>query len=164
MSRFRPISFLRTGAHHRILLRLVHRLPIRLINRRRDGRVGECAGVTIDLIQTLIFEAEEALGSANEALVEKRFGDACYHAYNGRIRAAKALLTSVDAKTNSHASIIASFDTYFPAFKTEQSRSFSEGIADFRNTQSDEAFANTFLEETKKTIQWIKNSRNATVE
>ena len=39
-----------------------------------------------------------------------------------------------------------------------------EGIADFRNTQSDEAFANTFLEETKKTIQWIKNSRNATVE
>ena len=126
--------------------------------------IGECAGVTIDLIQTLIFEAEEALGWANEALVEKRFGDACYHAYNGRIRAAKALLTSVDAKTNSHASIISRFDTYFPAFKTEQSRSFSEGIADFRNTQSDEPFANTFLEETKKTIQWIKNSRNATVE
>ena len=116
------------------------------------------------MIQTLIFEAEEALEWANEALAEKRFGDATYHAYNGRIRAAKALLTSVNAKTNSHASIIECFDSYFPAFKTDQSSSFLAGIEDFRNKQSDESFANTFLEETKKAIQWIKNSRNATVE
>ncbi|PSR09965.1 MAG: nitrite reductase [Candidatus Arcticimaribacter sp.] len=126
--------------------------------------IGECAGVTIDLIQTLIFEAEEALEWANEALAEKRFGDATYHAYNGRIRAAKALLTSVDAKTNSHASIIERFDSYFPAFETDQSSTFLAGIEDFRNKQSDESFANTFLEETKKAIQWIKNSRNAAVE
>ena len=126
--------------------------------------IGECDGVTIDLIQTLIFEAEEALEWVNEALAEKRFGDATCHAYNGRIRTAKALLTSVDAKNNSHASIIEGFDSYFPAFETEQSSSFSEGIEDFRNKQSDECFANIFLEETKKTIQWIKNSRNTTVE
>ena len=126
--------------------------------------IGECAGVTIDLIQTLIFEAEESFQWATEALVEKRFGDATYHAYNGRIRAAKALLTSVEAKTNSHASIIERFDACFPAFKTDQSSSFSEGIETFRNNPSDESFANTFLEDTKKTIQWIKNSRNGTVE
>lgn len=125
--------------------------------------IGECAGVTIDLIQTLIFEAEEAFEWAKEALTEKRFGDATYHAYNGRIRAAKALLTSVDAKTNSHASIIESFDTYFPAFKADQSYSFLEGIEEFKNNSSDENFAVSFLKETEKTIQWIKNSRNATV-
>jgi len=125
--------------------------------------IGECAGVTIDLIQTLIFEAEEAFGWATEALSEKRFGDATYHAYNGRIRAAKALLTSAEAKTNSHASIIETFDSHFPLFKEERSLSFIEGIQEFKNKPSDEEFAISFLKETEETIQWIKNTRNATI-
>ena len=95
--------------------------------------------------------------------IEKRFGDATYHAYNGRIRAAKALLTSAEAKTNSHASIIETFDSHFPLFKEERSRSFIEGIEEFKNKPSDEEFAISFLKETEETIQWIKNSRNATI-
>ena len=125
--------------------------------------IGECAGVTIDLIQTLIFEAEEALQNATEALEEKRFGDATYYAYNGQIRAAKALLTSVEAKTNSHASIIESFDLHFPTFKSEISYSFLEGIEKFNKNKADEKFAPVFLKETETIIEWIKKSRNGAV-
>ena len=40
--------------------------------------IGECAGVTIDLVQTLLFDAKEAFEWAQEALDEKRFSDAVY--------------------------------------------------------------------------------------
>lgn len=126
--------------------------------------IGECAGVTIDLIQTLIFEAEEAFQWAEDALEENRFADAVYHAYNGRVRAAKALLTSVQAKTNSHASIIEAFDTHFPKFRQNLDFSFQEGIEAFKKQKADKEFSSSFIEETRKIIQWIKNTRNATVE
>ena len=54
--------------------------------------IGECAGVMIDLVATLIFDAEEKLDSCFKALAEGRFADSIYFAYSSGIHAAKALL------------------------------------------------------------------------
>lgn len=122
--------------------------------------IGECAGVTIDLVQTLLFEAEEAYSWAIAALEQKRYSDAVYHAYNGRVRAAKALLTSVQAKTNSHASIIEGFDIQFPEFTTAFEESFKVGIQQFTSQKADRKFAKEFIQTTQSNIAWIKNKRN----
>jgi sulfite reductase (ferredoxin) len=123
--------------------------------------IGECAGVTIDLIQTLIFEAEEAYGWALSALSENRLSDAVYHAYNGRIRAAKALLTSNEQKTNSHKTIIDGFDIQFPHFKESNGVTFKEGIKNFTQKSPDTSFAKNFIQETQSIIAWVKKERNA---
>lgn len=123
--------------------------------------IGECAGVTIDLIQTLIFEAEEAYGWALSALSENRLSDAVYHAYNGRIRAAKALLTANEQKTNSHKTIIDGFDVQFPHFKESNGVTFKEGIKDFTQKSPDTSFAKNFIQETQSFIAWVKKERDA---
>ena len=52
--------------------------------------VGECAGVVIDLVATLLFEAKEKIDSANAALSEQKWSDAIYLAYAGFVNGAKA--------------------------------------------------------------------------
>ena len=123
--------------------------------------IGECAGVTIDLIQTLLFEAEEAYGWALNSLSENRLSDAVYHAYNGRIRAAKALLTANDQKTNSHKTIIDGFDIQFPHFKESNGVTFKEGIKSFAQKSPDTNFAKNFIQETQSFIAWVKKERDA---
>ena len=122
--------------------------------------IGECAGVTIDLIQTLIFEAEEAYGWALSSLEENRLSDAVYHAYNARVRAAKALLTAKGAKTNSHGSIINGFDTEFPNYSQETEHSFKAGIEAFETQKPEIKFAKSFIKETQSFIAWIKKERD----
>ena len=123
--------------------------------------IGECAGVTIDLIQTLIFEAEEAYSWALNGLKENRLNDAVYHAYNARVRAAKALLTAKEAKINSHASIINSFDVEFPHFNEETGTTFKAGIDAFTSVKPDVEFAKSFIKETQSFIAWVKKERSA---
>ncbi len=75
--------------------------------------VGECAGVTIDLVSTLIFESEEKLDNAKVALEDTKYADSIYFSYASLINSAKALLTQKGEKTNSQAQIIEAFDKVF---------------------------------------------------
>ena len=54
--------------------------------------VGECAGVVIDLVATLLFESEEKITNSEEAFKEHQFSDSIYHAYTSIVNTAKALL------------------------------------------------------------------------
>jgi len=75
--------------------------------------VGECAGVVIDLIATLLFESEEKLENASESLKNNQYADSIYYAYSSIVNTAKALLTSAGKKTNTHVGIIAQFEEVF---------------------------------------------------
>ena len=75
--------------------------------------VGECAGVVIDLIATLLLESEEKLENASESLKLNQFSDSIYYTYSSIVNTAKALLTSEGKKTNTHDGIISQFDTFF---------------------------------------------------
>ena len=122
--------------------------------------IGECAGVTIDLVQTLLFEAEESLELAQESSSAKQWSDSIYHAYSGQIKAAKALLTTVKAKTNSQHSIKIAFDEHFKEYGENEGMTFHECVGKMNQEASTESFANTYLKQAHQLINWIKNKRN----
>ena len=126
--------------------------------------IGECAGVTIDLVQTLLFDAKEALEWAQEAYGENRFSDAVHHAYNARVRAAKAILTQGNAKINSHASIIDAFDPQYPEYTKEKGLSFKEDILKMQKNKPTASFAKIYVEQTQPLLLWIENHCHVNVE
>jgi sulfite reductase (ferredoxin) len=126
--------------------------------------IGECAGVTIDLVQTLLFDAKEAFQWAQEALLEGRFSDAVYHAYNARVRAAKAILTQGNAKINSHASIIDAFDPEYPQYEKEKGLSFKEEVLKIHHNKPTASLAKIYVEHTQPLLLWIENHCHAKVE
>lgn len=123
--------------------------------------VGECAGVTIDLVQTLLFDAKEHLEKALEALTNSAWANSIYYSYAGRIRAAKALLTTRSAKINSHDSIIDAFEIHFPTYSSLENESFSSVTRLLNSTSPSQEFANRYYQEAIHLMNWIKNVRHA---
>ncbi len=112
--------------------------------------VGECAGVVIDLIATLLFESEEKLENATKAIEEKQWSDSIYHSYAAIINTAKALLTAEGAKTNTQAGIINSFDEVFIITnKIDLDSSFADFVYQINTIEPSENFAKKYVAEAK---------------
>ncbi len=108
--------------------------------------VGECAGVVIDLVQTLLLEAKDKLGSAIEAFEEQKWADSIYHTYAGLVNGAKAILLSEDVKTNTQANIIAEFDNTFGENETLVGEtSFADLVYQIQNNEPTKEFAEAYL-------------------
>tara|TARA_R110001583_G_scaffold11599_3_gene52154 strand:+ start:4440 stop:6530 length:2091 start_codon:yes stop_codon:yes gene_type:complete len=106
--------------------------------------VGECAGVVIDLIATLLFESEEKLENASEALINNQYADSIYYSYLSIVNTAKALLISEGKKTNTHAGIIEQFEEVF-ASEIELDVPFSDFIYQIKNNEPTLKFAQKYL-------------------
>ena len=131
---------------------------------KKEIGIGECAGVTIDLVQTLLFDAKESFDWATEAYKNERYSDAIYHAYNARIRGAKAVLTRTDAKINSQASIIAAFDPEFPEYESENKVAFKDAVLEFKKEEPSKSFTSKYVEQTQPLLLWIENRCHANIE
>jgi sulfite reductase (ferredoxin) len=110
--------------------------------------VGECAGVVIDLVSTLLLEAREKLDLGKEALDKTRWGHAIYHAYAAQIAGAKALLVRDGHKTNTYADILASFDEEFVArgaFEL-QAGSFTAQVLSYLGGENSQHFATSYFD------------------
>ncbi|RXG21491.1 HEPN domain-containing protein [Leeuwenhoekiella aequorea] len=108
--------------------------------------VGECAGVVIDLVQTLLLEAKDKLGSAIESFEEKRWADSIYHTYASLVNGAKAILLSENVKTNTQANIIAEFDEIFEDNSTlSVAGSFADLVYQIQNNEPSKEFAESYL-------------------
>lgn len=122
--------------------------------------VGECAGVTVDLVATLILEAEEKLDNAVNTLEKGHFADAIYWAYTAMIYAAKGLLTPTDAKMNTQAAIIRAFDEHFVSTSEVQlGQPFSELIYRINQVSPNPFFAQEYLADARQVIEQIKVAR-----
>ena len=122
--------------------------------------VGECAGVVIDLVATLLFEAKDKLTFANESLAENKYADAIYHAYAGFVNGAKALLLSENQKTNHHAGIINLFDTVFiETNKIDLNTSFADLVYQINQNTPTEEFAKKYIQEATDFFLNIENYR-----
>ena len=122
--------------------------------------VGECAGVVIDLIQTLIYESEEKIENAQFAIDQKQWSDSIYHAYASIVNAAKALLISEGKKTNTHGGIIKDFDTHFVESDIiELPTSFSTFVNQINQNTPSKEFALNYLEGAKSFVKRIENYR-----
>ncbi|MCB7482536.1 HEPN domain-containing protein [Gramella sp. ASW11-100T] len=127
--------------------------------------VGECAGVVIDLIATLLFESEEKIDNAKAALERKDWSDSIYHSYTSIVNSAKALLLSEDVKTNTQAGIIAQFDELFvDTHKIELSTSFKEFAYQLNENEPSEAFANKYLEDAHLFLKRVDAYRTKEVQ
>jgi sulfite reductase (ferredoxin) len=126
--------------------------------------VGECAGVMIDLVATLILEAEEKLSFSQENLDKKSWADGIYHAYSGFVHTAKALLLQQGVQCNTQHGILNDFDKHF----TEKglytnTPSFKELVLQINKNEPSEGFANEYLSEAKVFANWAKQFREQAI-
>jgi sulfite reductase (ferredoxin) len=123
--------------------------------------IGECAGVTIDLVSTLLLESEEKVDSAKYAFEQANYADAIYHAYSAFINAAKSILTADGHRTNSYTSIISAFDKEFVdkgIVKLTVNR-FSELIYQIKTNEPTAEFAKVYINEAKNFLEIITQLR-----
>ena len=122
--------------------------------------VGECAGVMIDLVATLIFEAEEKLDWAENSFNESLFADSIYHSYATIISGAKALLLGKSLKTNTQHDIINDFEKHFVAteeIKLEET--FKEFVLQINKQEPSKQFAESYLKDAKGFIKQVSELR-----
>lgn len=125
--------------------------------------VGECAGVVIDLVSTLLFEAREKLDLGLEAMVEHRWGHAIYHAYAAQIAGAKALLVRDGHKTNTYADILASFDREFVATGTfdPSAGSFTAQVLSYLGGSNSQGFASEYVATAEDFLNKLDHHANS---
>jgi sulfite reductase (ferredoxin) len=119
--------------------------------------VGECAGVMIDLVATLLFESEEKFTWCQGALADKRWADAIYHAYSVFISSAKALLLDKSVSVSNQMAVINRFDENF--IQTEEftisKNNFSELVLQINQNEPSEEFA---LAYSKEAFEFLQNA------
>ena len=122
--------------------------------------VGECAGVVIDLVATLFFEAEEKLTFAAEAFESKSYGDSIYYSYAGLINAAKALLLDNQIHVNTQHGVIADFDKLF---ETGKPFSYPYTLKDLalqiNQNEPSKEFAEAYFSQISRFVEEVKQHR-----
>jgi sulfite reductase (ferredoxin) len=123
--------------------------------------VGECAGVMIDLVATLIFEAEEKIENSNNCIGNNAYADAIYHAYSAQVHAAKALLLQQGVQCNTQIGILNDFDTHITAkgLYIQTPPSFKQAVMEMNNQAPTQAFAQQYLQQAETFVVYAKNLR-----
>ncbi|QJD96779.1 HEPN domain-containing protein [Mucilaginibacter robiniae] len=122
--------------------------------------VGECAGVMIDLVATLLYEADEKIGWAKEAYQQSRWADAIYHSYNTFISAAKALLLDKNVNSSTQIGIMKEFDTHFIATGlVHLPDTFNNWVTRLNQNEPSEAFATAYMQDAEGFLIEMKAKR-----
>ena len=125
--------------------------------------VGECAGVMIDLVATLLFETQEKFEWAELALADKRWADSIYHAYSVFISGAKALLLDKSVNVSTQMRVISKFDEHF--VQTDEvdlgGKTMSDIALQINQKEPSEAFANAYIQEAADFLRIAKQYRQA---
>ncbi len=123
--------------------------------------VGECAGVMIDLVATLLFESEEKLTWAQEALDKEQYADSIYQSYTTFINTAKAMLITKDVRPSTQHQVITDFqrefvDTGAFTFSTD----FREHLLRINKNEPSFEFAALFLNDALNFVERSKSYRS----
>ena len=122
--------------------------------------VGECAGVVIDLVATLLLEADEKLAWAKEALQNEAFADSIYHSYSAFVSGAKALLLDKGINSSTQAGVIREFDSHFVGTgEINLSASFHDIVLQINKNEPSPAFAAHYFTAATQFLRQIKQLR-----
>lgn len=122
--------------------------------------VGECAGVVIDLIATLLFESEEKIQNAQDMFDAEKWSASIYHAYSSMVNSAKAMLTSENTKVNTHVSIIKDFDEKFVTDgRIAVAGGFEHMVLQLNKKEPSKAFAESYLKDAKLFLETVAKFR-----
>jgi sulfite reductase (ferredoxin) len=125
--------------------------------------VGECAGVMIDLVATLILEAEEKLAASEECLINNKWADGIYNAYSAQIHSAKALLLQQSVQCNTQHGILKDFDTHFTEKELYPNGSFKSAVMRMNDVAPSEEFAKEYFTQAKDFIEFARAFREQAV-
>ena len=126
--------------------------------------VGECAGVIIDLVATLLYDAKEKLANAQETYDLGYFADSIYHSYAAGIHAAKAILIEQKIHCNTHIGIIQDFDKNLASdFGFDAENTFANFIQQINQKNPTPEFAQSFLTQVSEFIDLIEKKTKKTV-
>lgn len=110
--------------------------------------VGECAGVVIDLVATLLLEAEEKIIWANRALEDNQHADAIYHAYSSFVWTAKALLLDKNVNSSTQSAVIQEFDSHYVQEKVFLfPTTFSDRVLQINKYEPSREFAEVYIKQ-----------------
>lgn len=124
--------------------------------------VGECAGVVIDLVSTLVLEAEEKLKWAISSFENRAYSDSIYHSYSVFISGAKALLLDKGINSSTQTGIMRDFDEqYRDSPILEGIESFTELALQINKNEPTTEFAQSYLAATVDFVQRIKLAKEA---
>ena len=122
--------------------------------------IGECAGVVIDLIATLLFESDEKIKNAKEAINMQKWSASIYYSYSSMVNTAKALLTAEKTKTNTHTSIIKDFNIHFiENGRIALNSSFEDLVLQLNKNEPSEAFAISYLTDAENFLNKVESYR-----
>ena len=125
--------------------------------------VGECAGVVIDLVATLMLESDEKIAAAHSDFEKKLYANAIYQGYSAMINAAKAFLVAENITTNTQAGIIEDFDTQFvTSSKISLGTSFSDLVYQIKRNAPTEAFALHYITNAQDFLTSLKKHKGLT--
>lgn len=123
---------------------------------------GECAGVSLDVVGTIILDAEEKLHYAKEALDNGSYTDSVYNSYHAIIVGAKALLLNDDISCNTQIGIIKDFDEHFvTSSKIGIEGSFEDFVLKINKNKPEQPFVSKYYEEARAFIELVKQYRAA---
>lgn len=126
--------------------------------------VGECAGVMLDLVATLLNDAEDKIKKIDVAISDNRPADALFFGYAAAIHAAKAVLLDKKITCNTQQGIIVDFDKNLGAefgFTTENT--FEQFVLSYRNLEQNLENAQAFTTQIKGFVQQVVDFRQATL-
>jgi sulfite reductase (ferredoxin) len=127
--------------------------------------VGECAGVVIDLVATLLYESDEKLEWANQSFAAGAWADAIYHSYNMMINSAKALLLDKGINSSTQIGIIREFDTqYVDTKEFDLTTSFNNLVTQINQNEPSEEFAATYKSAATQFLENVKAKREAVLQ
>lgn len=132
----------------------------------KEVGVGECAGVILDLVGTLIGEAEEKFAWAVKARERGSWQDSIYHSYNTFVVGAKALLIGEGVQCNTQISIIRDFDEKFikaGLIDLAGVTSFEDHVTKLNKIEPSPEFAEQFFNEAHSFIEAVKVARTSQV-
>lgn len=126
--------------------------------------VGECAGVMIDLVATLFFEAEEKLSLAANSFENKQWGDSIYYSYASFINAAKGLLLDKQVHVNTQYGVINDFDENFvETGLIKLTHDFKSIVLQINQNEPSPQFAETYFTEAQIFLKKTKNYRDSVI-
>jgi sulfite reductase (ferredoxin) len=142
----KPLEYIDWGEEHNFVLHTA---------------VGECAGVMIDLVSTLLFDSEEKIAWAKEALDKGLYADSIYHSYSSFINTAKAMLLTMDIKPSTQIQTLNDFQQQYVAtglFSFEGS--FKDFVLRINKNEPSEIFAIQYADDAKKFVEDVFTFRS----
>jgi len=122
--------------------------------------VGECAGVSLDVIGAILNDASNKVIAAGEALKAGHEKDAAYHAYSAMITGAKALLLAEDKKVNTHIKLLSDFTEHF-GDRFSEAMPFTEYVLRIKNTEPTTDFVTTYIADAQAFVSKAIKTREA---